>query len=106
MDPQEPEHTGTLDDLLSEVALTYPLTAYTAVPEDDDDQASAFDHQITGHRFRIARRDGQELPLLVLDWSRGQPVVQAKLRLDLSLFRGRARARPPAWASRRRRSSL
>jgi hypothetical protein len=46
MDPQEPEHTGTLDDLLSEVALTYPLTAYTAVPEDDDDQASSFDHQI------------------------------------------------------------
>jgi hypothetical protein len=46
MDPQEPEHTGTLDDLLSEVALTYPLTAYTAVPEDDEDEAAAFDHQI------------------------------------------------------------
>jgi hypothetical protein len=45
MDPQEPDHTGTLDDLLSEVALTYPLTAYTAVPEDDDEEA-AFDHQI------------------------------------------------------------
>jgi hypothetical protein len=46
MDPQEPEHTGTLDDLLAEVALTYPMTAYTAVPEDDDDEASAYDHQI------------------------------------------------------------
>jgi len=45
MDPHEPEHTGTLDDLLSEVALTYPLAAYTAVPDEDDDE-SAFDHQI------------------------------------------------------------
>lgn len=46
MDPTpEPDHTGTLDDLLSEVALTYPLTAYTAVP-DDDDEASSFDRQI------------------------------------------------------------
>jgi len=45
MDPPTPDHTGTLDDLLSEVALTYPLTAYTAVADEDDEQ-SAFDHQI------------------------------------------------------------
>jgi hypothetical protein len=44
MDPQEPEHNGTLDDLLAEVALTYPLTAYTAVPEDDEE--SALNNQI------------------------------------------------------------
>ena len=46
-DPQKPDHTGTLDDLLAEVALTYPMTAYTAEPADDeDDDRSAFDHQI------------------------------------------------------------
>jgi hypothetical protein len=45
MDPQELDHTGTLDDLLAEVALTYPMTAYIAVPDEDDEEA-AFDHQI------------------------------------------------------------
>jgi hypothetical protein len=44
MDPQQPDHTGTLDDLLAEVALTYPLTAYTAMSEDDEE--SALDDQI------------------------------------------------------------
>ena len=45
-DPQELDHTGTLDDLLAEVAMTYPLAAYTAAFEGD--QESAFDHQILG----------------------------------------------------------
>jgi hypothetical protein len=45
-DPQELDHTGTFDDLLAEVAMTYPLTAYTAAFEGD--QESAFDHQILG----------------------------------------------------------
>jgi hypothetical protein len=45
-DPQKLDHTGTLDDLLAEVALTYPMAAYTAVPDEDDDDEAAFDHQI------------------------------------------------------------
>jgi hypothetical protein len=44
MDPQEPDHTGTLDDLLAEVALTYPLTAYAAMAEEDEE--SSIDNQI------------------------------------------------------------
>jgi hypothetical protein len=44
-DPQELDHTGTFDDLLAEVAMTYPLAGYTAAIEADD-EASAFDHQI------------------------------------------------------------
>jgi hypothetical protein len=43
--PQELDHTGTFDDLLAEVAMTYPLAGYTAAIEADD-AASAFDHQI------------------------------------------------------------
>jgi len=35
MDPQEPDRTGTLDDLLAEVALTYPMAAYTAIHDED-----------------------------------------------------------------------
>jgi hypothetical protein len=43
-DEQELEHTGTLDDLLAEVAMTYPLAGFAAAVEADED--SAFDHQI------------------------------------------------------------
>jgi hypothetical protein len=43
-DPQELDHTGTFDDLLAEVAMTYPLAGYTAAAEADEE--SAFDHQI------------------------------------------------------------
>lgn len=43
-DPQELDHTGTFDDLLAEVAMTYPLAGYTAAAETDDE--SAFNHQI------------------------------------------------------------
>lgn len=43
-DPQELDHTGTLDDLLAEVALTSPLAGYAAVMKADPE--SAFDHQI------------------------------------------------------------
>jgi hypothetical protein len=43
-DPQELDHTGTFDDLLAEVAMTYPLAGYTAAVDADDE--SAFDHQI------------------------------------------------------------
>jgi hypothetical protein len=43
-DTQEFEHTGTLDDLLAEVAMTYPLAGYAAAMEADEE--SAFDHQI------------------------------------------------------------
>jgi hypothetical protein len=43
-DPQELEHTGTLDDLLAEVAMTYPLAGFAAAVEADEE--SAFDHQI------------------------------------------------------------
>jgi hypothetical protein len=45
-DPQELDHTGTFDDLLAEVAMTYPLAGYAAATEAD--QESAFDHQILG----------------------------------------------------------
>ena len=44
-DPQELDHTGTFDDLLAEVAMTYPLAGYAAAAEADDDEA-AFNHQI------------------------------------------------------------
>jgi hypothetical protein len=44
-EPQELDHTGTFDDLLAEVAMTYPLAGYTAAAEVDDDEA-AFNHQI------------------------------------------------------------
>ena len=43
--PQELDHTGTFDDLLAEVAMTYPLAGYTAAVEAGDDEA-AFNHQI------------------------------------------------------------
>jgi hypothetical protein len=43
-DQQELEHTGTLDDLLAEVAMTYPLAGFAAAMEADEE--SAFDHQI------------------------------------------------------------
>ena len=43
-DPQELDHTGTFDDLLAEVAMTYPLAGYAAAV--DTDEESAFDHQI------------------------------------------------------------
>jgi hypothetical protein len=44
-DPQELDHNGTYDDLLAEVAMTYPLAGYVAAAELDDEE-SAFDHQI------------------------------------------------------------
>jgi len=44
--PQELDHTGTFDDLLAEVAMTYPLAGYTAAVEADDDDEAAFNHQI------------------------------------------------------------
>ena len=44
-DPQELDHTGTFDDLLAEVAMTYPLAGYTAALEAGDEE-SAFNHQI------------------------------------------------------------
>jgi hypothetical protein len=43
-EPQELDHNGTLDDLLAEVAMTYPLAGYAAAMEADAE--SAFDHQI------------------------------------------------------------
>jgi hypothetical protein len=43
-DQQELEHNGTLDDLLAEVAMTYPLAGFAAAMEADEE--SAFDHQI------------------------------------------------------------
>ena len=43
-DPQELDHTGTLDDLLAEVAMTYPPAGFAAAMEADEE--SAFDHQI------------------------------------------------------------
>jgi hypothetical protein len=43
-DPQELDHNGTLDDLLAEVAMTYPLAGYAVAAEADAE--SAFDHQI------------------------------------------------------------
>lgn len=44
-DPQELDHTGTFDDLLAEVAMTYPLAPYAAAVEADSEE-DAFDHQI------------------------------------------------------------
>jgi hypothetical protein len=43
--PQGLDHTGTFDDLLAEVAMTYPLAGYAAAVEADDEE-SAFNHQI------------------------------------------------------------
>ena len=43
-DPQELDHTGTFDDLLAEVALTYPLAPYAASMEIDEEDA--FNQQI------------------------------------------------------------
>ena len=43
-DPQELDRNGTYDDLLAEVAMTYPLAGYAAAV--DTDEESAFDHQI------------------------------------------------------------
>jgi hypothetical protein len=43
-DPQELDHTGTFDDLLAEVAMTYPLAGYAAAVETSEEEA--FDHQI------------------------------------------------------------
>jgi hypothetical protein len=45
MDPQEPGHTGTFDDLLAEVALTYPLAPYAMAVEPEDEE-DALDQQI------------------------------------------------------------
>jgi hypothetical protein len=45
LDPQELDHTGTFDDLLAEVAMTYPL-APCAAGVDPEDAQDAFDHQI------------------------------------------------------------
>jgi hypothetical protein len=43
-DPQELDRTGTFDDLLAEVALTYPLAGYAAAVEGNAEDA--FDQQI------------------------------------------------------------
>jgi hypothetical protein len=43
-DPQELDHTGTFDDLLAEVAMTYPLAPYAAAMDVSDEEA--FDQQI------------------------------------------------------------
>jgi hypothetical protein len=43
-DPQELDHTGTFDDLLAEVAMTYPLAPSAAGVEPDAEEA--FNHQI------------------------------------------------------------
>lgn len=45
-DPQELDHTGTFDDLLAEVAMTFPLAGYTAAAEVEADDESRFNHQI------------------------------------------------------------
>jgi hypothetical protein len=45
MDPQELDHTGTLDDLLAEVALTDPFAPY-AIAVEPQDEEDAFDRQI------------------------------------------------------------
>jgi hypothetical protein len=45
-DPQELDHNGTYDDLLAEVALTYPLAGYTAAAAAEADDESVFNHQI------------------------------------------------------------
>jgi hypothetical protein len=43
-DPQELDHTGTFDDLLAEVAMTYPLAPYAAAMDVSEEEA--FDQQI------------------------------------------------------------
>ena len=43
-DPQELDHTGTFDDLLAEVAMTYPLAPYAAAIDLNEEEA--FDRQI------------------------------------------------------------
>ena len=43
-DPQELDHTGTFDDLLAEVAMTYPLAPYAAAL--DTNEEDAFNQQI------------------------------------------------------------
>jgi hypothetical protein len=43
-DPQAPDHTGTFDDLLAEVAMTYPLAPYVAAMDTSEEEA--FDKQI------------------------------------------------------------
>ena len=43
-DPQGLDHTGTFDDLLAEVAMTYPLAPYAAAM--DVSEEDAFDQQI------------------------------------------------------------
>ena len=42
--PQELDHTGTFDDLLAEVAMTYPLAPYAAAL--DTNEEDAFNQQI------------------------------------------------------------
>ena len=43
-DPQGLDHTGTFDDLLAEVAMTYPLAPYAAAM--DASEEDAFNQQI------------------------------------------------------------
>ena len=43
-DPQELDHTGTFDDLLAEVAMTFPLAPYAAAMDVDEEEA--FNQQI------------------------------------------------------------
>jgi hypothetical protein len=43
-DPQAMDHTGTFDDLLAEVAMTYPLAPYAAAL--DTSEEDAFNQQI------------------------------------------------------------
>ena len=43
-DPQQFDHTGTFDDLLAEVAMTYPLAPYAAAI--DASEEDAFNQQI------------------------------------------------------------
>jgi hypothetical protein len=43
-DPQELDHTGTFDDLLAEVAMTYPLARSAAGGGPDAEDAC--DHQL------------------------------------------------------------
>jgi hypothetical protein len=42
-DPQQLDHTGTFDDLLAEVAMTYPLAPYVAAVDTSEE---AFNQQI------------------------------------------------------------
>jgi hypothetical protein len=43
-DQRELEHTGTFDDLLAEVAMTYPLAPYAAAMDTSEEEA--FNQQI------------------------------------------------------------